>query len=427
MRTSGALLIFLPALTLAFKVDFFKDKECKDTTGSVSVPKGVCLTTFSSEGQEKDLTPNNGQPFLAKVNHDVSDTAESGVAFYGLKDCYRIIGFSNVPSCLGAGNYAAYKAMELDDADKDQQRILEPDPTVQVDYVAPAGKVPLDKAGTPAKPVRKRSTAGDKARNEPHTKRDANLEPRVAKEGLSHGDETTVQGVPHRWHQVGKRAFRGIPVHKWDDKLHKRNAEPHPQFDAENPPNRPSVQRRQHNSPSHPHHPRANSAPPFLMPRALKEGGDCELIRTCLIANPESQFLPIAEIADEFLAALTTYNPPGTDWKFLRQPFAIEFTDPDDPAKTAGFAMAQAVVNADEEEDLALCVDEGGQRAALKEVLMAGVGDTKITDLRADVRIKGQDGRPVTTQSLFVSTRSAGNKNREIAFRPICEAVSVVY
>ena len=509
MRTSCALFTLLPSVALAFKVDFFTDKKCVAPDQITnSIEKNVCYKDFKKGNEVVPLEPSKGQLYNVVIGHDFGDTLESGVAFYGRENCDRIIAFSNVPTCLGAGNYATYQALELDDAEKDLKKLLQVDPTVLVAAVPPQGTVAIDaddaakiripgaKDGAQKEKIKRQDDGEPKRAGRRSLQRRSDgtdvipvhtfteeelkkLDGRSESESLHrrsdgtdvvpvhtftedelkkldgrsepeplhpvHGEKTVrgLNGVEHTWQQIGARAFRGIPSHQWDPNLHKRNADPIPHLDAAFPAGRPLVQRR--DAPQQPHHPhqrRDSSSSPnpasLLTPRLFKEGR-CELIRTCLIANPESAFLPIHLIADEFIKAIQHFSTTGKDWDFLAQPFAIEFTEPVDPAhplpadtppKTAGFAMAQTLLNVPDSETLGECTDNaGGQRGSLYDVLFAGIEGAEITDLRVDVRVGGEEGtgRGALTNSLFVSTRSAGNKGKAIAFRPICQITSVQF
>ena len=89
----------------------------------------------------------------------------------------------------------------------------------------------------------------------------------------------------------------------------------------------------------------------------------------------------------------------------------------DTKGKSKGFIYAQTELH---NEEVQTCSDMGTQSDALTSALSTGVDGQVVSDMRVELKLLS--GTAVT-DSLFVSTRSAGNSDTRIF--PSCEAVVV--
>lgn len=133
-----------------------------------------------------------------------------------------------------------------------------------------------------------------------------------------------------------------------------------------------------------------------------------------MIDTGDNDNFGISEAGPALLRALETVNPEGTSWQYLREPFVVEVTD--DAAQSLGLVYAQTIEHA----GVASCSDSGSESDAFKSALEMGVAGSQVTDMRVDLKLRTGDG---VTNSLFVSTRKAGNADMNI--HPICEAIQV--
>lgn len=133
-----------------------------------------------------------------------------------------------------------------------------------------------------------------------------------------------------------------------------------------------------------------------------------------MINTGDSDNFGISEAGPALLRALETVNPEGTSWQYLREPFVVEVTD--DAAQSLGLIYAQTIEHA----GVASCSDSGSESDAFKSALEMGVAGSQVTDMRVDLKLRTGDG---VTNSLFVSTRKAGNADMNI--HPICQAIQV--
>ena len=460
MRTVLPLFTCLPATILAFGVQFYDgaDKTCTQSpVGQYwgSAPT-TCQSTFlkpsPSAGTNATVAAPGGGYNVKITQIEGRDDQSDGVAFYGANGCaYDIIAFANVNTCFGAGNYASFKVVTLDQAAQDNQYIREADACVNlpVDAVEPLDdykpkhrkrlwhtdpNCQTSPSSTPQKP-KKRSNVDEPAHlekkaiegendavdEEATLKKKDVVKPRTANPGsLTHGDVEEINGALYKFHQLSARAFRGIPVDEWSDELHKRNAFQAPTNTAP----RKSPQRRGRSLAA-----RAQSAPkpPFKFEKR-DLNGVCTFTKTCAIKNPESANFPISIIQDEMFDAIAEHNPAGFDWDFLRtDPFVVEARSIHTNA-TEGRIMISAEIHTYSYEAPAKCTSNGGQRGSIVDMVRMGVADTPITDLKVDMSVPNDAGQggPARWVSLVVSTRGPkAKKFDDNLFRPICMGVTI--
>ncbi|KAL9639282.1 MAG: hypothetical protein Q9164_001028 [Protoblastenia rupestris] len=402
-------VVILISTAHAFDVLFNNADRCAgnnvgEFVGSYKNPAG-CQTSYTdNSGTHKSITAPGGN-FNVIINPEGRDI-DAGVAFYGLEDCQLLIGFGNVKSCLGTGYFTSFQVIDIDEAD-DQLTNLDPAPVQSLETNATATDVttllpPLSTASSTASSPTTTSTEAVKVRR---TEVGLSSHPRTLskKSGrpgrISHGDVYPSNGEMYKYHQVSANVWRGIPLSQWDNRIHKRNMEPLPSSKKERS---------------------LDTSPPSLSPLTKKAilPDKCNLVRSCMIESPSSPNFSIHSVGMELLGALEAHSKDGEDWQFLKQPFVVEIINR--RGQSQGFIYAQTVYHS----DVTPCSGEGTERDAVRSALTEGVDGTDISDLRVDLKI-GLSGVPGATNTLFVSTRSAGNG--DVRIRPICEAIQVNY
>lgn len=204
---------------------------------------------------------------------------------------------------------------------------------------------------------------------------------------------------------------------QWNDKIHKRDTRDH------------SSSARRSEPPAR-LHPRAIGPMVDIVPdlsrRAISPRGPsplqkkaissakCNLVRTCMIDSGNNDGFGIIDAGPALLSAVGKLNTDGDNWQFLRNPLVVEVTD--DSGQSLGLIYAQTK----EHSGVSTCSDSGSEADAFKSALEMGVAGSTVSDMRVDLKLLTGSG---ATNTLFVSTRKAGNEDMRI--HPICEAIQL--
>ncbi|KAL8686867.1 MAG: hypothetical protein Q9218_006805 [Villophora microphyllina] len=445
------------ALANAFCVDFNSADHC---TGAVvgkflGTTGSACQTSFTQSNSSQSIPASAGKSFNVVIQPQDSDK-RTGVAFYGRPDCEVLIGFGNVPVCTGVGAWSSFKVITIDEAD-DQLTNLDPAPILSISPNAtasaaagdhlpvPSGQsaatsgsgtgnttltgvesgqtgvptgtgtvvpTPLGSKGTTATT----STTSEAASTGTSTAtpvRKRNADSQDLSKRIAHGSVQEHHGRLFKYHQVAARAWRGVPLDQWNDKIHKRVTRDHINSPAGRLHAReigpvggfgPEPQRR------------------GITPRSLSElekraipPSKCNLVRTCMIDSGDNDGFGISNAGNALLSAIKTLNPAGDSWQFIEHPLVVEVTDSSGQAQ--GYIYAQT---RQEHSDVATCSDSGSEMDSLTSALELGVSGSTVSDMRIDLKLLTGAG---VTNTLFVSTRKLGNADMRI--HPICEAIQL--
>ena len=416
----ATLVACIASFTSAFTIDFNSADHCLGSTlGNFQGSEGTgCQTKINNVTDSTDLINVPDGSFNVIAYPDASKDNKTAVAFYSNPDCSLLIGLSNVPSCVGAGAYRSYEIIKLSDAWAGEYNLQPP----QIDSQKPNATA-TSKSGESLVPESTASTSTSKSVSTSTytsgtstvkitstvtakpTKRATNQERRSHSQARASDDEVehlangkrmehgavrrTNQGV-YKFHQIAERAWRGVNLDNWDRNIHKRNAAPLNTAGTS----------RQDLSP---------------LDRRAIPSTSCNLVRSCMINSGDDANFGIGAAGEELLNSIKTLNPSGDDWTYLQQALVVEIVDT--KGKSKGFIYAQTELH---NEEVQTCSDKGTQSDALTSALSTGVDGQDVSDMRVDLKLLS--GTAVT-DSLFVSTRSAGNSDTRIF--PICEAVEV--
>ncbi|KAL8715446.1 MAG: hypothetical protein Q9220_000780 [cf. Caloplaca sp. 1 TL-2023] len=465
------------SLASAFCVDFNSADHC---TGSVvgkfiGTTGSSCQTSFTKSNSSQSV-PAPGGANNVVINPEASDK-KTGVAFFGNNDCEVLIGFGNVPLCTGVGAWASFKVISMDEAD-DQLTNLDPAPILSIQpnatavasgtLLVPSGEsmsvasansassgghtntaasntqsaagytdTASDTASTggstntaTAKPytgsVMSTGVASTTSDSSPtgtatavsYRKRTA--EERDLVKRVAHGSVQEHHGRQYKYHQIARRAWRGVPIEQWNEQLHKRDTSDW----IDVPEKRHERIARQY--------PRAIGPVGGDSPKAVsrhissrrlspleKRGippSKCNLVRTCMIDSGDNDHFGVKDAGTALLSAVQKFNGiAGDSWQFLEQPFVVLVTDSSN--SPLGYIYAQT---RQEHNDVKLCSDTGSEADALESALEMGVAGSTVSDMRIDVKALTGTG---VTNTLFVSTRKMGNADMRI--HPICEAIQL--
>ncbi|KAL8929135.1 MAG: hypothetical protein Q9172_000570 [Xanthocarpia lactea] len=440
------------SLTSAFCVDFNSADQCYGkVVGKYIGSKGPgCQTAFTGVNSS-EFIPAPGGSFNVVIKPDSND-GRTGVAFYGQPDCDVLISFGNVPVCTGVGAWSSFKVIAIDEAD-DELTNLDPAPILSIPSNAteavgrgdllsfPTG-MPGDVTGT-AVTTGKGSETGATTSTQTTTTMTTTdtgtirttseammsimgtttLEnirrknsPKIGKR-IVHGSIHRHQGRSYKYHQVAARAWRGVPVDEWNEEIHRRDtmdyaAPGKPQQSPARPHARAIGRVRGSNLESS----KRRIFPPSsseLKGRSIVLS-KCNLVRSCMIDSGDNDGFGISDAGPALLSALGNLSPNGTNWQFLREPFVVEVTD--DSMQSIGFIYAQTI----EHSGVSTCSDSGSESDAFTSALEMGVAGSTVSDMRVDLKLLTGNG---VTNSLFVSTRKAGNPDMRI--HPLCAAIQV--
>ncbi|KAI4241196.1 MAG: hypothetical protein LQ352_007485 [Teloschistes flavicans] len=459
-------LVFLAATTTAlalanaFCVDFNSADHC---TGAVigkflGTTGSACQTSFTQSNSSQSIPASAGTSFNVVIQPQDSDK-RTGVAFYGRENCEVLIGFGNVPVCTGVGAWSSFKVITIDEAD-DQLTNLDPAPILSISpnatATASAGDhlpVPSGQsaaasnsgaasgtgsssttttvidtgiatgtgAAVPTRlgPIGTTSTASTTSEPistgtstaTPLRKRGADS-PELSKR-IAHGSVQEHHGQLFKYHQVATRAWRGVPLDQWNEKIHKRVTRDHITTYAGRLHAReigpvggtgPDPHRR------------------GITPRSLSElerraipPSKCNLVRTCMIDSGDNDGFGISNAGNALLSAIKALNPAGDSWQFIEHPLVVEVTD--GSSQVQGYIYAQT---RQEHSNVATCSDTGSEMDALTSAIEMGVSGSTVSDMRIDLKLLTGNG---VTNTLFVSTRKIGNADMRI--HPICEAIQL--
>ncbi|KAL8851644.1 MAG: hypothetical protein Q9221_003481 [Calogaya cf. arnoldii] len=374
-----------------------------------------CQTAFTKASSSESV-PTPGAAFDVVIQPESNDT-KSGVAFYGQPDCEYLIGFGKVPLCTGVGAWSSFQVISIEDADN-QLTNLDPAPVLSISANATASvgqgeRLPAATGMPEDTPAFAGTTESSGTTTPASEEKKRRSNPPELSKRVAHGSIHQHQGRTYKYQQVAARAWRGVPLEKWNDQVHKRDTR-----------DLASSTTRRHAraigpvvSTNHDSAKRAISLrkPSPLQTRAI-DATKCNLVRSCMIDTGDNQNFGIAEAGPALLRALETADPDGTPWQFLRQPFVVEVAD--GTGQSLGLIYAQT----DEHAGVASCVEPGNEAQAFKSALEMGVAGSMVTDMRVDLKLRSGEG---VTNTLFVSTKKAGSASMDI--HPICQAVKVFF
>ncbi|KAL8858877.1 MAG: hypothetical protein Q9178_004555 [Gyalolechia marmorata] len=436
------------SLAGAFCVDFNSADQCYGKVvgkyiGSIGTD---CQTAFTRVNSSESI-PAPGGAFNV-VTQPGSNDGGTGVAFYGQPDCEVLIGFGNVAVCTGVGAWSSFKVISINEAD-DELTNLDPAPILSIpsnateaigrgDLLSFPTRMPGEMTGTAVTGTDSETGAITSTQTTTTMDRDTirttseammsimgttnpgsierNNSPKIGKR-IVHGSVHRHQGRSYKYHQVAARAWRGVPVDEWNEEIHKRDTK-----DYAAPAKRRQSPARLHaraighvrgskieSSKRRPFHPSSSA----LKGRSIVLS-KCNLIRSCMIDSGDTDGFGISDAGPALLSALGNLNPNGTNWQFLRAPFVVEVAD--DSMQSIGFIYAQTI----EHSGVSTCSDSGSEGDAFTSALEMGVAGSTVSDMKVDLKLLAGNG---VTNSLFVSTRKAGNADMRIHL--ICAAIQV--
>ncbi|KAI4163209.1 MAG: hypothetical protein LQ342_003142 [Letrouitia transgressa] len=393
----------LTTLAVAFSVDFNDKDQCAGqvkghATGSVGSPAG-CQTAFQEANSTSKNVAAPGGLFNAVIRPQNDTNKQSGVAFYGQSTCETLIAFGNVPVCMGLGAWASFQFITVEQAD-DQLTNLDPAPILSVPPNATAVANLSAPATQAASSPPSSAASSSAARREYGPTNGYGPKRRDVQTGkrIEHGSVHRTRRGVYKYHQITARAWRGIPLDQWNEEVHKRNAGGWDE-DAMGQNHRRSFSRRAMNP---------------LKARSI-DSSKCNLVRSCLIDSGGGGEFGIASATTQLLGEIRRLNTGGDDdWKFLKDPFVVDVVDGSGRSKGLIYAQTR------QHSDVGSCSNNGTESDALASALSMGAMGSSVTDMRVDLKLRSGDG---VTNTLFVSTRSAGNSDMSI--HPICEAIQI--
>ncbi|KAI4103717.1 MAG: hypothetical protein L6R37_003645 [Teloschistes peruensis] len=448
------------ALANAFCVDFNSADHC---TGAVvgkflGTTGSACQTSFTQSNSSQSIPASAGKSFNVVIQPQDNDK-RTGVAFFGRENCEVLIGFGNVPVCTGVGAWSSFKVITIDEAD-DQLTNLDPAPILSISPNTTATASAGDQLPVPSEQSAAASGSGAASGTgssnttstvvdtgvatgtgavvptslaryaattstastisepvssgistaTPLKKRGANS-PELSKR-IAHGSVQEHHGQLFRYHQVAARAWRGVPLDQWNEKIHKRVPRDHitshagrlhareigPVGGTGSDPHRRGITPRSLNE---------------LEKRAIPPS-KCNLVRTCMIDSGDNDGFGISNAGNALLSAIKALNPAGDSWQFIEHPLVVEVTD--NSGQVQGYIYAQTR----QHSNVATCSDAGSEMDALTSAIEMGVSGSTVSDMRIDLKLLTGNG---VTNTLFVTTRKIGNADMRI--HPICEAIQL--
>ncbi len=434
IRTAIAITALF-ATTNAFTLDFNSAGQCTGATigefvGSVG---SGCQTQFFNVSDSNILIPVEGGSDNVLINPNVKlnpSDKTSAVAWYGEADCQTLIALGNVPVCLGVGNYESFEVIDITDVGftyLDPAGVVELPPNAtqtatEGEVLTESGAVLTSASSAPpppattsaktttsAKPTTSAKVSTSATATTSATSRKMKRNPlkkgAVAKRShstqvehmtnakrMTHGAVHSAVGREWRFQQIASRVYRGINPAAWNDNTHKRSVA---EFEA----------------------PISSRSLSPLQPRVLS-GANCNFVRTCMVDSGDSPTFNIASAGASLLAAVHRLHTNNTDdWSYLQSPIVVEVVD--GSGKFEGNIYA---VTLQHSENVNTCSDQATQRDVLQAALVQSVERSGVTDMQVALQVKAPQPAG-ETNLLYVSTRSAGNKDMSI--HPICEAVVV--
>lgn len=433
----------------SFCVDFNSADHCTGTVVGQYKGSGVtgCQSSFQKPNSS-EFVPGAGKSSNVIIQPQADDK-KHGVAFYGREDCEVLIGFGNVPVCTGVGAWASFQIITIDEADDDLTN-LDPAPILSIPpnatETASAGdhlsvvsamfetvSAPASSTGGAIGSVRSTETGGmsqtisatqtgstmPTSTSTVTSQRKRTLSNTELTRRVAHGSTQTHHGRLFKYHQVAARAWRGVPVDQWNEKIHKRVTRDH------------SIVRLRNHEQPHRLHPRAIGPVGGSNPENSRHGisprrpsplvkksilpSKCNLVRTCMIDSGDNDNFGINNAGPALLSAVDALNGAGDHWQFLENPLVVEVVD--GSGQSLGFIYAQT---RQEHSDVESCSDRDNEADAFKSAMEMGVDGSTVSDMRVDLKLLTGTG---VTNTLFVSTRKAGNADMRI--HPICEAIQL--
>lgn len=447
LRTATVIAALL-STTHAFTLDFNSAGQC---TGAIigefvgTVGSG-CQTQFFNVSDSNILIPVEGGSDNVLIAPNVKVTPNdktSAVAWYGEANCQTLIALGNVPVCLGVGNYESFEVIDITDVgftylDPAGVVKLPPNATdtatkgevlteLGAVFTSASSAPPPSNATTKSSASPAPSTATTKSSASPPSsttpnssapppsatasarpgklRRDTAKKGKVAKRSqttqaehmtnakrMTHGAVHSAAGQEWKFQQIASRVYRGVNPAAWDDNIHKRSFA---ELEA----------------------PISHRALSPLQPRAFSDA-NCNFIRTCMVDTGDSPTFNIVSAGASLLSAVHKLNTANTDdWSYLQSPVVVEVVGVSGEIEGQIYA-----VTLQHSENVNTCSDQATQRDVLQAALVQGVEGSGVTDMQVALQVKAPQPAG-ETNLLFVSTRSAGNKDMSI--HPVCEAVVV--
>ena len=354
---AGLLASFIP-LSTAFTVDFNAKDHCLGSalgtfTGSVGTG---CQTRINNATDSTDLINVPGGSFNVIAHPQKGKDDKTAVAFYSNPDCTLLIGFSNVPSCVGAGAYRSYEVIQLSDAWAGEYNLQPPEIVSQspnATVTRTSGELLPTAYGNSSSTSSHSASTSHSKTSTSHTsashsttshstishttashsttsthaaakrstlERRANVLARdpdplqidhyASGPAPAHGAvRRTPLGVS-KFQQIAARAWQGIPAGEWSDDLHIRDTSPLP----------------------------TSAVPASLLNLRSTPPQTCNLIRTCMINAAPGSELGLRAAGPALLDAIKSLNPKGDYWTFLQRALVVEIVE---GGKTAGYVYAQ--------------------------------------------------------------------------------------
>ncbi|KAL8811902.1 MAG: hypothetical protein Q9223_001411 [Gallowayella weberi] len=443
------------SLASAFCVDFNSADQC---TGTVV---GSYVGSAGSGCQNAFLKPNSSESVAAPggsfnvVIQPQTNDSRTGVALFGQKDCEVLIGFGNVPVCTVVGAWSSFRIITMEEAD-DELTSRDPAPIFSIpsNATAAVGKgdrlsVPPSMLGPTTSSTTTIGSMSTSSTSSTHMETGTNTatkstststmtttsdsimsimgtatpgkirrshSPGLSKR-ITHGSVHEHYGHAYKYQQVAARAWRGVPVDEWNDNIHRNDTR-----DLSSPARRSELPARLHaraigpvgGSTTGPSKKGISARSLSPLERKAISPSKCNLVRTCMIDSGDNEGFGIMDAGPALLSAVGQLNTHGDNWQFLRNPFVVEVTD--DAAQSLGFIYARTK----EHSGVTTCSDFENEADALKSALEMGMTGSTVSDMRVDLKLLTGSG---VTNTLFVSTRKAGNADMRI--HPICEAIQL--
>lgn len=425
LRTTIAIAALF-STTNAFTLDFNSGDQCSGATIGefVGTVGSGCQTHFFNVSDSNILIPVEGGSDNVLITPNVKlnpNDKTSVVAWYGEADCQTLIALGNVPVCLGVANYESFKVIHITEfgftyfekppnateTATNREVLTEPGAVFtsasrapprpattsgkSSAVSAPVSSAPPPPATTSARSGKMRryiSNKGVVAKRSQSTQ----AEHMTNAKRMTHGAIHSAAGQEWKFQQIASRVYRGVNPATWNDNIHKRSF-----ADLEAPFSQRAL------SP--------------LQPRALSDA-NCNFVRTCVVDSGDSPTFNIASAGAPLLSAVHKLNTANTDdWSYLQSPLVVEVVN--DSGKLEGYIYAHTLQHS---ENVNTCSKQATQRDVLQAALVQGIEGSRVTDMQAALQVKAPQPAG-ETNLLFVSTRSAGNKDMSI--HPVCEAVVV--
>lgn len=237
----------------------------------------------------------------------------------------------------------------------------------------------------------------------------AQIEHMVSGKKMEHGDiKRSFDGEVYKFQQVAKRVWTGVPLHEWDEKIHKRS-----DIDLGLPVSR--IRRRSVSAKRDDASPGFSKRTYSTLEARVIPNDRCNLVRTCLVDNGDGGTFNIDSNGEALLSAIDNMNSPADDdfyFLWINQ-LVVEIID--EAGAIQGYIYAHSQYNNNRSHQ---CSSDNTQRGTVASALAQGAAGTMATDMRVDLVT-------TDTDSLWISTRAITNKDDNIYV--LCQAVAIHY